>query len=97
MRLWFVVITLLIFQLAGAPTFAREPQRTKLTEVTLADLPKKDELLSLRSSKAGHFRTKEMAWSSAISSGGYLRRSAATIVNTPSPRQARATAVRAES
>lgn len=39
-RLWFVLITILIFPLAGAPTFAREPQRTKLSEVTLADLPK---------------------------------------------------------
>ena len=37
---WFVLITLLIFQLAGAPAFAREPQRTKPNEVTLADLPK---------------------------------------------------------
>jgi len=37
---WFILITLLIFQLAGAPAFAREPQRTKPNEVTLADLSK---------------------------------------------------------
>ena len=39
-RLWFVLITLLIFHLAGALTFARDPQKTKPGEVTLADLPK---------------------------------------------------------
>ena len=39
-RLWFILLTSLILQLAGAPTFARESQKTKLTEVTLADLPR---------------------------------------------------------
>jgi guanyl-specific ribonuclease Sa len=38
--LWFVLIFLLIFHVTGVPTFAREPQKTKLSEVTLADLPK---------------------------------------------------------
>jgi ribonuclease T1 len=38
--LWFVLIALLMLHVGGAPTFAREPQRTKLSEVTLADLPK---------------------------------------------------------
>ena len=36
---WFVLISLLIFQLAGAPAVTREPKKTKLNEVALADLP----------------------------------------------------------
>jgi ribonuclease T1 len=58
MRLWFVVITLLIFQLAGAPTFAREPQRTKLTEVTLADLPKEGRATLVTIQQGGPFPYK---------------------------------------
>jgi ribonuclease T1 len=36
----FILIILLIFQIAGAPAFARESRRTKPNEVTLADLPR---------------------------------------------------------
>src|SRR4029453_10258521 len=38
--LWFILIFLLTFHATAVPTFAREPQRAKLSEVTLADLPK---------------------------------------------------------
>jgi ribonuclease T1 len=36
----FVLILILIFHVTGIPSFGREPQRTRLSEVTLADLPK---------------------------------------------------------
>ena len=88
----------LIFQLAGTPAFAREPQKTKPNEVTLAELcQKKHRKLSLRSSKGGHFHTSEMARSSAISSGGYRRKIAATTASTRCLRRARTIAARAES
>ena len=38
--LWFVLILLLTFHATGVPTFAREPQSAKLSELALADLPK---------------------------------------------------------
>jgi len=57
-RLWFILITSLILQLAGAPTFARESQKTKLTEVTLADLPKEGRETVLLIKQGGPFPYK---------------------------------------
>jgi ribonuclease T1 len=57
-RLWFILITSLILQLAGAPTFAREPQKTKLSEVTLADLPKEGRETVLLIKQGGPFPYK---------------------------------------
>ena len=57
-RLWFVLITSLILQLAGAPTFAREPQKTKLSEVTLADLPREGRETVLLIKQGGPFPYK---------------------------------------
>jgi len=57
-RLWFVLITSLILQLAGAPTFAREPQKTKPSEVTLADLPREGRETVLLIKQGGPFPYK---------------------------------------
>jgi ribonuclease T1 len=57
-RLWFILLTSLILQLAGAPTFARESQKTKLTEVTLADLPKEGRETVLLIKQGGPFPYK---------------------------------------
>src|SRR4029077_3355826 len=57
-RLWFILITSLILQLAGSPTFARESQKTKLTEVTLADLPKEGRETVLLIKQGGPFPYK---------------------------------------
>ena len=57
-RSWFVLITLLIFQFAGAPAFAREPQRTKLGEVTPADLPKEGRETLVTIKQGGPFSYK---------------------------------------
>ena len=57
-RLWFILLTSLILQLAGASTFARESQKTKLTEVTLADLPKEGRETVLLIKQGGPFPYK---------------------------------------
>lgn len=56
---WFLLITLLVFQLAGAPAVTREPKKTKLNEVTLADLPKegRDTLVTIK--QGGPFPYKQ--------------------------------------
>ena len=57
-RLWLILITSLILQLAGAPTFALEPQKTKLSEVTLADLPREGRETVLLIKQGGPFPYK---------------------------------------
>jgi ribonuclease T1 len=57
-RLWFILITLLILQLADAPTFARGPQETKLSEVTLTELPKEGRETVLLIKRGGPFPYK---------------------------------------
>ena len=57
-RLWFILITSLILQLAGSPTFARESQKAKLTEVTLADLPREGRETVLLIKQGGPFPYK---------------------------------------
>ena len=56
---WFILITLLIFQLAHAPAVAREPQKTTPNEVTLADLPKEGRETLATIKRGGPFPHKQ--------------------------------------
>ena len=55
---WFILIIVLIFQIAGTPGFAREPQRTKPNEVTLGALPKEAQETLLTIKQGGPFPYK---------------------------------------
>ena len=55
---WFILIIVLIFQIAGTPAFARKPQRTKPNEVTLGALPKEAQETLLTIKQGGPFPYK---------------------------------------
>lgn len=57
-RSWFVLIALLMFQLAAASALAREPSRTSSNEVTLADLPKEGRQTLVTIKQGGPFPYK---------------------------------------
>jgi ribonuclease T1 len=57
-RSWLILVSLLIFQLAGTPAYARGPQGTKPQEVTLADLPKEGQETVVTIKQGGPFPYK---------------------------------------
>jgi len=58
-RSWFILISLLILQLAGTPAFAGGRQGTKPQEVTAADLSKEGQEVLLTIKQGGPFPYKQ--------------------------------------
>jgi ribonuclease T1 len=58
-RSWFILISLLIFQLAGAPAFAGGTRGTKPQEVTATDLPKEGQEVLFTIKQGGPFPYKQ--------------------------------------
>jgi ribonuclease T1 len=58
-RSWFILISLLILQLAQAPAFAGGTRGTKPKEVTATDLPKEGQAVLLTIKQGGPFPYKQ--------------------------------------
>jgi ribonuclease T1 len=58
-RSWFILISLLVLQLAHAPAFAGGTRATKAKEVTAADLPREGQQVLLTIKQGGPFPYKQ--------------------------------------